>query len=895
MRVLETITFHAGRYWPLEAALWDLAGQGRGRSRGVAPRRTLDAPSRLRVDRPTAGPPSRAESALACARRASARSSSGVDRARGSRRASRPSRPCARPSGRTWRSWSTSIRAGACRATSAPLLDAEAVDREIAGACGSWTPLARGAARRRGRVGPRAPAGPRGRAHRGRRDDADARASSTRTSTRTRSTSTSRTPSSPSGLPRARSSPQRALARGHWFTPHTWTNGIGLLANLHAHRGRRRRALPRAPLRPARLDARAPRLHARRAASLPDGDGTLAVPDRPGSASSSTRTRCRAVRGRLTMTTYDVHQHLLSPALVEALRARREPPRLVGDDARAPGGVLPLRRASRTTSASGSPSSTATETDVAVVSLAPDARGRGAPGARGRLPRGHPPTLVAAAGRPPARAGRPAHAWTASPAPVCPRGRSSPASATCPTSSPRPGRCSSSTPARPARRHPARRPGGRRSSTTRPQMQAAYLAWVAGDAARHPDLAVVFAILAGGAPVPARAAELRGRRLRRRPRPNVYLDTASYGPRALGSAWRRSAPERLVFGSDVPGARRRTRPCRPWPTSAKLCVAAVALREPGPPLRDEHPAHPARRRAAEPLADGTTALSQARGRPRARRVQVARRAARPRRVPRGRRRRRSSPRRPETTAPRRPGRPSASACDAVVYAPEDATQAKVDLIEALGAEVRLVGADLDAGEGRGAPATPTAKASPSSRTAPSPRSTRATARSRDEILDQLDEPPAAIVVPVGNGALLGGIGIRSAARAPETLRIGVAAEGGPGDGRVLAGRRTWSTSDRSATFADGLAVRVAIPLAVDVLGEVASRMLLVSEREIARAVGALRRGQASASRAPPARRSPALPQLGRRRRADRPHRHGAQHRRRRSTREPATQPESFPD
>jgi D-galactarolactone cycloisomerase len=29
-RVLETITFHAGRYWPLEAALWDLLGKARG-------------------------------------------------------------------------------------------------------------------------------------------------------------------------------------------------------------------------------------------------------------------------------------------------------------------------------------------------------------------------------------------------------------------------------------------------------------------------------------------------------------------------------------------------------------------------------------------------------------------------------------------------------------------------------------------------------------------------------------------------------------------------------------------------------------------------------------------------------------------------------------------------
>src|SRR5918995_1197408 len=30
VRVLETIAFHAGRYWPLEAALWDIAGQARG-------------------------------------------------------------------------------------------------------------------------------------------------------------------------------------------------------------------------------------------------------------------------------------------------------------------------------------------------------------------------------------------------------------------------------------------------------------------------------------------------------------------------------------------------------------------------------------------------------------------------------------------------------------------------------------------------------------------------------------------------------------------------------------------------------------------------------------------------------------------------------------------------
>jgi threonine dehydratase len=45
-------------------------------------------------------------------------------------------------------------------------------------------------------------------------------------------------------------------------------------------------------------------------------------------------------------------------------------------------------------------------------------------------------------------------------------------------------------------------------------------------------------------------------------------------------------------------------------------------------------------------------------------------------------------------------------------------------------------------------------------------------------------------------------------------------------------------SNRAATFADGMAVRVAIPYAVQVLAETADRMLVVSEREIALAVGA---------------------------------------------------------
>jgi threonine dehydratase len=177
--------------------------------------------------------------------------------------------------------------------------------------------------------------------------------------------------------------------------------------------------------------------------------------------------------------------------------------------------------------------------------------------------------------------------------------------------------------------------------------------------------------------------------------------------------------------------------------------------------------------------------------------------------------------------------------DAVVYAPEGAARAKLDLVAALGAEVRLVGADMDEAKDA-ARHHADREGLPLFEDGAEPAQYEGYGTIADEILDQLDEPPAAVVVPVGNGALLGGIGMRAAARAPETLRIGVAAKEAP----VMV--ESWqegavATSDRSATFADGLAVRVAIPLAVDVLGEVASRMLLVSEREIAGAVGAYAR------------------------------------------------------
>ena len=84
------------------------------------------------------------------------------------------------------------------------------------------------------------------------------------------------------------------------------------------------------------------------------------------------------------------------------------------------------------------------------------------------------------------------------------------------------------------------------------QMQAAYAAWLARDAALFPELPVVFAILAGGAPVQVERLRSRGFDDRSAMHPNVYFDTSSYGRRALGSASRPSASLQLVHGSDVP-------------------------------------------------------------------------------------------------------------------------------------------------------------------------------------------------------------------------------------------------------------------------------------------------------------------------------------------------------
>jgi len=173
--------------------------------------------------------------------------------------------------------------------------------------------------------------------------------------------------------------------------------------------------------------------------------------------------------------------------------------------------------------------------------------------------------------------------------------------------------------------------------------------------------------------------------------------------------------------------------------------------------------------------------------------------------------------------------------DAIVYAPATASSAKLALLGDAGAEIRQTGADLDEAKEE-ARAHASQQGLPFFEDGAEPAQHEGYGAIADEILAQAPEPPSAILVPLGNGALLSGIGLTISRAAPTVERIGVAAKEAPvmvdswDAGRPVPG-------ERSATFADGLAVRVAIPLAVEVLGEVATRMVLVSDRRIAEAVG----------------------------------------------------------
>src|SRR5688572_1632508 len=111
---------------------------------------------------------------------------------------------------------------------------------------------------------------------------------------------------------------------------------------------------------------------------------------------------------------------------------------------------------------------------------------------------------------------------------------------------------------------------------------------------------------------------------------------------------------------------------------------------------------------------------------------------------------------------------------AVVFAAEGTSRTKLAKMERLGADVRLAGADFDEAKAeaeRFAADHGVLFVDGLEREQYEGYSTIA-----DEILEQVPETPSAVVVPVGNGALIGGIGIGICERDCDIERIGVVAK-----------------------------------------------------------------------------------------------------------------------
>jgi predicted TIM-barrel fold metal-dependent hydrolase len=84
------------------------------------------------------------------------------------------------------------------------------------------------------------------------------------------------------------------------------------------------------------------------------------------------------------------------------------------------------------------------------------------------------------------------------------------------------------------------------------QMQAAWLAVVTRGRREHPRLRLVFAMLAGCAPLQCERLSARGCTSVEPRDPGVFYDTSSYGPVALAAVARQVGERQLLYGSDRP-------------------------------------------------------------------------------------------------------------------------------------------------------------------------------------------------------------------------------------------------------------------------------------------------------------------------------------------------------
>ena len=164
-----------------------------------------------------------------------------------------------------------------------------------------------------------------------------------------------------------------------------------------------------------------------------------------------------------------------------------------------------------------------------------------------------------------------------------------------------------------------------------------------------------------------------------------------------------------------------------------------------------------------------------------------------------------------------------------VFAPESANPLKLELMGRLGATVELVGRDYDAAKER-------AQTFAEERGALFVEDGRepAIAEGAGTIAIELCGKQSAfdfVVVPLGGGALLGGIGRWIKAHSPSTQVIGVCASGAPAMAMSWRHRQVQST-ESAVTIADGIAIRVPVPEALAEIEQVADDVVLVTDDDI---------------------------------------------------------------
>jgi threonine dehydratase len=170
----------------------------------------------------------------------------------------------------------------------------------------------------------------------------------------------------------------------------------------------------------------------------------------------------------------------------------------------------------------------------------------------------------------------------------------------------------------------------------------------------------------------------------------------------------------------------------------------------------------------------------------------------------------------------------------MVFAAETANPVKLERMRRLGAEVRLIGSDFDAAkesgrrfaEDEGLTFIEDGRESSISEGAGTIAA---------ELLQRNDRFDA-VLVPVGNGALINGIGSWLKARSPATSVLGAGTVRAPAMERSFrTGKPVWLPGP-VVTMADGVGARVAVPEAVETMLRVVDDVLLVEEDEILRAM-----------------------------------------------------------